>query len=227
MFFYVTKLYLFSLPSKDTNSVDKASVGSERSFRLYCDDADTTSLSSIQKRSTFTQRMPTLNSSNNIAEVAEKELLNISDDSTNNIVSTSITSSSSSSSSAAAAATAPIITATTGLSTAVPTSKSALNSVPVVSEVSSTSSQPNPNETMPAGSNIVSDTNLNSRTMSKAAVLRYLFFAQSNNGNTNTNNINNNVTMGTNLPSVSTSNTVPTNCNPNIGGSKTNLDKKV
>lgn len=170
------------------NSADKASVGSERSFKGFGEDADNTSLSSIHKRATFSARLPlqhrniSLDSgasiSNNIPEVDDQLQSNENISITNEIAANTI---------GTKDCNATIITEKLPILT-----KSALNLMPATSK---------PSETVTAGTDIVSDsTTFNSKNMSKAAVLRHLFFSQNiNNSNNEIGDINHsNLTLSTN-----------------------------
>lgn len=161
------------------SNADKASVGSERSYRTHGDDADTSSLSSVHKRSTFASRLPILNSnshrhnisldsgtsvSNNIPEVDDQllsdENLSIEDINVNT-----------------ATKDCTIIVANQSSTPHIKT-KSALD---VIDDTEYSANKSNESAAAASGHNTKESTN--SKNLSKAAMLRQLFFSQINQNN--------------------------------------------
>lgn len=159
------------------SNADKSSVGSERSYRMLGDDVDTSSLSSVHKRSTFASRLPVLNSnshrhnismdsctsvSNNIPEV-DDQLLSDENLSIEDINVTTTTKD------------CPIIVANQ-TSTHHTKTKSALD---IIDDTENTASKLSESDAATASGQITKEST-NSKHLSKAAMLRQLFFSQIN-----------------------------------------------
>lgn len=175
-------------------STDKASVGSGRSFR---DDVDATSMSSIHKRMTFAQRMPKLNASqhrtvsidstNNIPELTNQELQQ-------DVDSVDLSSANNGSTSQVRQRSpnttnyndnVPSMHATAIAGDSVSQTSSGASEKANAADSRTTTAQKSP--VVPSGaataSNVVAvpattSKSLNSKNMSKAAILRNLFFSQ-------------------------------------------------
>lgn len=164
------------------SNADKASEGSERSSRTHSEEADTSSLSSIHKRSTFTSRLPILNSnphrhnisldsatnvSNNIPEVDDQ--LFSDENSSNEDINVYAT-----------IATKDCNTNVANqLSTSHTKTKSALD---IIEDTEYSASKAN-ESTASAASDHTTKESTNSKNVSKAAMLRQLFFSQINENN--------------------------------------------
>lgn len=183
------------------SNADKASVGSERSYRMHSEDADTSSLSSVHKRSTFAGRLPTLNSnshrhnisldsgtsvSNNIPEV-DDQLLSDENVSIEDINVTNVTKDCT-------------IVVANKLATHHTKTKSTLD---VIDDTVHSAAKSNESAAATASGHTTNESTNVSKNVSKAAMLRQLFFSQINQNTNNATGSSQNFGTSTNLDGVS------------------------